>query len=41
MLDRAAERGLRHMQPLRGPAEVQVFRNGNKAAQMTEFHGLQ
>jgi hypothetical protein len=31
---------LRHVQPLGRFAEIQVFRNGNEAAQMTEFHGL-
>ena len=39
-LDLTRERRLRHVQPRRGPAEMQFFRDGGKAAELAEVeHG--
>jgi hypothetical protein len=36
--DRGAERGLRHVQSLRGPAEVQLLGHGDEVAQVAQLN---
>jgi hypothetical protein len=38
LMDRPRERGLRHLQPLRGPPEVQLLSYGDEVAHFTGFH---
>ena len=37
-LDRLRQRRLRHVQPLRRPAEVQLFGDGEEVAGLPDFH---
>ena len=38
LLDRAAQRWLRHVQPLCGPAEMQLLGHGEKSAELVDVH---
>src|SRR5208282_2932050 len=38
LADLLAERRLRHMQALRGAAEVQLFSDGDEVAEVSQFH---
>jgi hypothetical protein len=38
MLDRPRQRGLRYVAGVRGPCEIQMFRNGQKVADLMHLH---